>query len=846
MEIEFLHHYEFPAAYIQTLQKSFGKEFLPLQEMGIKQGKLFEGNHLFVQAPTSSGKTMLAELLFLHHVRIPRSTLLLVPSKALANQRFHELKERYQPLGFKICLSTRDHPFHDGDIRRGDFHLAVLVYEKLLSLLMDTPTLLSYTGACVMDELHYVLDPKRGGDIDLLLSRIKQEEHIQRMGLSAIQMGDAVCEWLELQRLDMQQRPVELRQGVLCQGTFHYREFNSQRRGVEELPFDETIDDGDAMLEAAEHFYHRDESTLLFFPTRVLCYTAARKFAESIHSETLMDTDALSGLEDSSVKRFLAGLIPKQIAIHTSDLTVQEREVVEGLIQQNKIRVIFATSTLAEGINFPVTNVITTKHMYAKPASARANSPQPMQMPLSYDRLQNMTGRAGRLGYQERGRGMIVSCYPGEIEGLMNQFIPKTEQNHHRKTPRFLSPTMILKMTALFLPSDETDLSNYLAETFQGSQFEDPAFCQDSIRCVIEELVDDGFLVKKQTQLCLTRKGEITVSQGLSAASAHTLSVYAQTHSDDNSTYTEHMLFTAAMCAEMEDVYIPLSMSEMRYQTWTRELFQRLSPMQDFHHELDDRFPSIAEMNKEHHQACKKVMLCLDWINGMPVIDLEEKYGVYAGFLSRLVGEMAWLIHALSYFVSANQMERQSTSDIQRLVQQLLYGLPCDSLLWCRWIQTKTLNRQQVLQLIEKGFTNPSGICAEDETLLRTMLPEDVIPKLLQNANPRLSETQQKNLQTLQVDASRPDRVLVDGKPIGLTKLQARLLECLQQHANRCVGYERIMDFLWGDGLGDRKGLNRLKNQITQKCVSAGGAPFQNIIEVVPGTGLILRAELHR
>jgi helicase len=386
MDIEFLKHYDFPEPYVTTLQNNYGNKFLPLQEKGIKQGKLFEGSHLLVQAPTSSGKTMLAELLFLHHVRIPRSTLLLVPSKALANQRYHDLKKRYTRLGFKICLSTRDHPYHDSAIRKGDFHLAVLVYEKLLSLLTGTPTLLSYTGACVMDEMHYVLDPKRGCEIDLLLTRIKQETHIQRMGLSAIEMDDEICDWLELQRLELQQRPVELRQGVLCQGKFHYREFNTNQKGIEELPLDESVDDGAAMLEAAEHFYQKDESTLLFFPTRELCYTAARKFADSIQPETTLDSDTLSHLEDSNVKQFLSTLIPKRISIHTSDLTMQERETVETLIQQQKIRVIFATSTLAEGINFPVTNVITTKHMYAKPVSAISNLSQPIQMPVSYDR----------------------------------------------------------------------------------------------------------------------------------------------------------------------------------------------------------------------------------------------------------------------------------------------------------------------------------------------------------------------------------------------------------------------------------------------------------------------------
>ena len=50
-----------------------------------------------------------------------RNVILLVPTKALANQRYEQWKERYGPLGYNICLSTRDHPFHDKNIAEGPF-----------------------------------------------------------------------------------------------------------------------------------------------------------------------------------------------------------------------------------------------------------------------------------------------------------------------------------------------------------------------------------------------------------------------------------------------------------------------------------------------------------------------------------------------------------------------------------------------------------------------------------------------------------------------------------------------------------------------------------------------------
>lgn len=847
MEIDFLRHFGFPDSYIHTLQKAYGKYFLPLQEAGIQQGRLFEGNHLLVQAPTSSGKTMLAELLFLHHVQIPRSTILLVPTKALANQRFQELHKRYQPLGFKICLSTRDHPAHDSDIRKGDFHLAVIVYEKLLSLLIDSPALLSYTGACVMDELHYVKDAKRGSDIDLLLSRIKQEQHIQRMGLSAIQLDDEMCRWLGMQRLEMQQRPVELRQGVLCQGKFYFREFNSKQESVEDLPLEEVDDDGAAMLEAAEYFYQKNESTLLFFPTRNLCYTAARRMANILHPKSEWKTDVLNELEDSSVKRFLHELLPKRIVIHTSDLTTNERETVETLIQQNEIRVIFATSTLAEGINFPVTNVITTKHQYAKMTGPSSLQSPPTKMPLTYDRLQNMTGRAGRLGYQESGRGMIVTCFPGEIDGLKKLFSPSHQQYKHHSQPYFNIPFMLLKLFALFKPATWEECYSILTSCYYGTISNHPIPSQDDCQTAFQQLVDDGFVETSHNGIYLTGTGHSAASQGISLSSAKEMQHYTKMVMQENQCGVTGLLVMAAMLSELRELYVPVSATEIKTHTWTCALRNQNKNRMDDCPWLTNLLSTPSGISLNHHAAFKKVKLCLDWMDGNPVMELENHYRIYFGLISRLTSETAWLIHSFADMLNAMAAPNPFTKELFILQQQLLFGIPSHALDWCEALQKKWMNRHQALQFIQKGYPGPSHITQEDIPLLTSVISPEIIEKLMaQSSLSNRKENQTKFIPSFLLDASRPDQVLVGGKKVQFTKLQAQLFGCLSHKRNHCVGYETIMNELWGHGFGDRKGLNRLKNQITQKCVLAGGAEYRNLIEVVPGVGMVLRVDVNQ
>ncbi len=280
MEIDFLRHFDFSKEQLSILQSTYGNTLLPLQERVIREGKLFEGGRLLIRAPTSSGKTFLAEILFLYHVTNGKNAVLLIPTKALANQRYLQLQRRYEKIGYHIVLSTRDHAYNDRDILEGRFHMAVVIYEKFQSLLMMDDSFLSSLGACIVDEIHYLFDPERGPDLEILLTRLREKDQLQILGLSAMVSDPDVGTWLGAQTLADSERPVELRQGVLCHNRFTYREFNSGAQGEEILPLPELNDEGEAMLEAARYFASKGEMTILFWPRRDLCYTAARKLAE--------------------------------------------------------------------------------------------------------------------------------------------------------------------------------------------------------------------------------------------------------------------------------------------------------------------------------------------------------------------------------------------------------------------------------------------------------------------------------------------------------------------------------------------------------------------------------------
>jgi replicative superfamily II helicase len=59
-----------------------------------------------------------------------------VPTKALAEEKYAQFTNLYFDLGIKTVISTRDHQQYDDDIRKLNFHIAVVVYEKMKNLLV--------------------------------------------------------------------------------------------------------------------------------------------------------------------------------------------------------------------------------------------------------------------------------------------------------------------------------------------------------------------------------------------------------------------------------------------------------------------------------------------------------------------------------------------------------------------------------------------------------------------------------------------------------------------------------------------------------------------------------------
>ena len=127
---------------INIWKGAYGNGLLPIQEKAIVKQNVLGGKNLIIFAPTSSGKTLVGEIVSVHYAMTKKRALYLVPMKSRAEEKYHHFKDTYGELGIETIISTHDRKEYDQDLERKEFDIAVVVFEKLNALLVSNPNLL--------------------------------------------------------------------------------------------------------------------------------------------------------------------------------------------------------------------------------------------------------------------------------------------------------------------------------------------------------------------------------------------------------------------------------------------------------------------------------------------------------------------------------------------------------------------------------------------------------------------------------------------------------------------------------------------------------------------------------
>jgi ATP-dependent RNA helicase HelY len=398
--------------------------------------------NVLVSAPTGSGKTLVANYAIGRELEREQRTFYTTPLKALSNQKYHELSELFGSS--RVGLLTGD-----TSINR-TAPIVVMTTEVLRNMLLTESDQLTTLGLVILDEVHYLQDPFRGGVWEEVL--ILTPSAVRFVALSAT-IGNAsfLGDWFTQVRgptviVVESERPIQLHNHVAV-----------VKRGQPAAEIHDLLDGNrlsedarkiDNVMKSSQRFRpgvkwqgpkssappppyrapRRSElmqaleledllPVIVFIFSRAACDDAVhqlrrdgllftkpedRREIERIAEERLVDFSAedLVALEYAD---FIDAL-RRGITMHHAGMVPAFREIVETCFERNLLAVVFATETLALGVNMPARSVALERFTKYSDAGRQF---------LTSAEYAQMTGRAGRRGLDDEGHA--IACFSSDL-----------------------------------------------------------------------------------------------------------------------------------------------------------------------------------------------------------------------------------------------------------------------------------------------------------------------------------------------------------------------------------------------------------------------------------------------
>lgn len=804
-EIEKLKGWGFRPATLANWRDQGRVSLLPLQARAVRETGFLGGANLVVFAPTSSGKTFVAELAAVRQWEQGRKAVFLVPTKALAEEQFAYLDAAYSPLGIRTVIATRERRLHDGRILRGEFDFAVMVYEKLKAFLGAAPDLLKQLGLVAVDELQILGEGDRGSTVDLLLARIAAlHGEVQLVALSAVLAENSrLADWLHADMLIARERPLELREGVfrLSDRTFLYREANSGREGEEPiLPEGETPDylpvlggdEEDAYFPAAlyltEEFLAREEQVLIFVPTRHLSRMWAARLGHSLPGDPAEEAlTALAGQEENHSRQLLEECFRHSVAYHNSDLPHELRLLVEREFNAGRLKVLVATSTLAQGVNLKVRNVLAVPVMLDRdPFTGGVRF-----VDLKRQLWRNMGGRAGRMvssvggacarqsctctrhtapdkhsaGAEcqcESGKGGGGAKYPfgrsillagqgAEEARLMREFVHADVEPLESAISGTSLGKLALDLVSTGPGFSFSELRRLLGNTY-SARIGWGAFSGELDREIEKALQElrRGNLIRQaaQERFQPTGVGHAAAAYGITPDTVSEFRRWCLEWTTGETAGTRHAsdlhdLEVLCLCAgspDGEGFALAATAGEIRAQRYAAALSER----RDFH------LPSCGEpvrsrllpgegLPEASHSMLKKAFVAEAWISTRATYEIEQEFELFAGTISNLGSHLSWLAQALASIAQATRVPREVVARLGALARRLPEGLP-EEAEELGELGVPGLARGHMLVLMNQGFASPDALADLEAGTLERWIPRDTAERLIGAAQELMEE----------------------------------------------------------------------------------------------------------
>jgi len=396
------------------------------------------GNGVLVAAPTGAGKTVVGEYAVFKALEVGKKAFYTTPIKALSNQKYTDFLHRHGPDN--VGLLTGDTSINP------EAPIVVMTTEVLRNMIYASSPTLQGLGYVVMDEVHYLADRFRGPVWEEVILHLDSD--IQLVSLSAtVSNAEEFGHWLEEVRgatevVVSEHRPVPLWQHVMVGNRLldlYSAQVDPTNPGPNPPISPELIDAiqrrharGGQRRRSGRQRHHRspfirppsritvvdqlDRAGLLpaivFVFSRAGCDDAVRQL---VAAGTSLTTNQEQDEIHRVISRRTKGLPPEDldvldfwrwqhalmngVAAHHAGMLPVFKETVEELFSAGLIKVVFATETLALGINMPARSVV-LERLVKWDGQRHAD--------LTAGEYTQLTGRAGRRGIDVEGHAVVL------------------------------------------------------------------------------------------------------------------------------------------------------------------------------------------------------------------------------------------------------------------------------------------------------------------------------------------------------------------------------------------------------------------------------------------------------
>ncbi|KAM9301010.1 DNA polymerase theta [Morus bassanus] len=742
-------------------------------------GQVLEGKNLVYSAPTSAGKTLVAELLILKRVLETRKkALLILPFVSVAKEKKCYLQALFQEVDVRVegymgsmspagCFSAVD--------------VAVCTIEKANSLInrLIEENKMDSLGVVVVDELHMLGDSHRGYLLELLLTKVRYITEkvakrrakmtgpgfggIQIVGMSATlpNLG-LLASWLDADLYRTDFRPVPLKEWVKIGSNVYDSSMNLVREFQPKL---QLKGDEDHVVSLCYETVCDGHSVLIFCPSKNWC----EKLADIIAREFYSLQQAKSSAKNSALspvvvdreeidevlvqlKRSISGLdsvlqrtLPWGVAFHHAGLTFDERDIIEGAFRQGLIRVLAATSTLSSGVNLPARRVIIRTPMFGG-------------KPLDILTYKQMAGRAGRKGVDTEGESILV-CKPSERSqgtALLQGSLKPVCSCLLRREGEGVASSMkraILEIVVGGVANTPDDVHTYASCTLLASSLKESKRgnekAQDKVQigpieaCVAWLLENEFIQVldssndAKAKVYHPTHLGSATLSSSLSPTEA--MEIFADLQRAMKSFVLENDLHIVYLITPVYEEWTTIDWYQF-FCLWEKlpASMKRVAELVGIEEGFLARSVKgkiIAKTEKQHRQMAihKRFFTSLalsDLISEVPLKDMTKKYGCSRGQLQSLQQAAATYAGMVTVFCN-----RLGWHNMELLLSQfqsrLTFGVHREL---CDLVRVSLLNAQRARMLYNAGFVTVADLAKASPDDVATALKNSVPFKSVRRA----------------------------------------------------------------------------------------------------------------